>query len=169
MAEEGHLLLEELALARVGVVALLLQPSQHELHQLSVLLCCAGVDEDVIDEHHHAFVQPVTQDALHLPLESGRRVADTEGHVSRLLQSQRRGEGQQLLRLLVHRDLPEALEQVELGEDAAALQVVEHHLRQRQRVGVRHSQLVHAPVVPARPLLVQHDAVALLGHQHRLS
>ncbi len=116
VAKERHLPLEELALVRVGYVALLQQSSHHPLHELRVFLRRLGIDEDVVHEDHYTSVQLVAQHTLHLSLEHSGCVLHAEGHIVRLVKAQWGRHGQHLLAGFLHRDLPEAFRQIQLAE-----------------------------------------------------
>src|ERR1700677_326708 len=116
VAQKGYLTLEELALVWMSIVAFVLEPLQHPVHQLGVLFCRLTVDEDVVDKDDHSLVQSIPQDPLHLPLKDSGSVLHTKWHAVRLIQSQRRSHCQDLLAGLFQRDLPEAFRQVHLAE-----------------------------------------------------
>src|ERR1700761_5024340 len=87
VTQERDFSLEELTLVRMSIVSLLLQSSQHPLHQLCVLLGSLGVDENIVDEHHHSLIELVLEYALHLSLKPRRCVLHPERHTERLIQA----------------------------------------------------------------------------------
>jgi hypothetical protein len=58
-----------------------------------MLLFVLGIDQDVIDENHHKFIQFSHEDWVHEVHEVGRCISETEGHNKIFIQSITCGEG----------------------------------------------------------------------------
>ena len=124
-------------------------------------------NKDVIDIHHDADVKSSPEDALHLALKSCRRVGDAEGHHRPLARPIRCRESQVRTALGSQRDLIISLRQIQLGEKLSAVQLSEHCLRQRQRVGVFSHQRIHPAIVDTKSRLTGRFAVLVLLDYHQ--
>jgi hypothetical protein len=68
----------KLTLAKFGIKLVLSQGSQHKLQMLCVLFLGLGVDQDVINEHHHKLVEELHEHLVHEIHEVGRGIGQAE-------------------------------------------------------------------------------------------
>ena len=82
MPEESHLLEPELAFAEFGIKLMVAKPLKNCSKMFLVFVLALGVNEDVINEHHHKFVQEVHKHLVHHMHKECRSVSEAEGHNS---------------------------------------------------------------------------------------
>ena len=63
-----------------GVETVFPQASEQFADVFLMLFEIIGIDEDVIEIDHNAFVKQISKDVVHKPLERGRRVGEAERH-----------------------------------------------------------------------------------------
>ena len=80
MSEESHLLEPKLTFAEFGIQLMIAKPLQNCPKMLLMLVLALGVNEDVVNEHHHEFVQQVHKHLVHHMHKECRSVGEAEGH-----------------------------------------------------------------------------------------
>ena len=80
MPEESHLLEPELTFAKFGINLMVVKPLQNFSKMLLVFILALGVNEYVINKHHHKFVQEVHKHLVHHMHKECRSIGETEGH-----------------------------------------------------------------------------------------
>ena len=80
MSEESHLLEPNLTFAEFGIQLMIAKPLQNCAKMFLMFVLAFGVNEDVINEHHHKLVQEIHKHLIHHMHEEGRGVGETKGH-----------------------------------------------------------------------------------------
>ena len=80
MSEEFHLLEPKLTFAEFGLQLMIAKPLQNCPKMLLVFILSLGVNEDVINEYHHKFIQEVHKHLVHHMHKECRSVGEVEGH-----------------------------------------------------------------------------------------
>ena len=80
MSEESHLLEPELTFAEFGIKLMVAKPLQNCSKMLLVFILALGVNEDVINEYHHKFIQEVHKHLVHHMHKECRSIGEAEGH-----------------------------------------------------------------------------------------
>ena len=159
VAEELDLVHEQLAFALLGVQMVLPQSRQCRAHIALVLLQCAAVDDDVVQEDEDAAIEQVAEALVHQVLEGGWRVGQPHRQHCPLEVTVASAECRLLAVCLGQWDLVEARAQVDLAEVLGSLQPVEQIVSVRQRVAVAYRQVVQPAIVDAEA----ERAILLLG------
>ena len=92
MPEESHLLEPKLTFAEFGIKLMVAKPLQNCSKMLLVSVLGLGVNEDVINEHHHKFVQEVHKYLVHHMHKECRSIGVAEGHNGVLIKTVSSGE-----------------------------------------------------------------------------
>ena len=125
VAEEGHLVLEELTLLCLDPEMVSAEAFQHLLDVLEVLLHVVRVDQDVVKVDDDTLVDEVVHNLVDEVLEGGGRVGEAERHDEVFVQAARGSERR--FPLIARTDAYQVIRrpQVDLGEDLPALEPIE--------------------------------------------
>ena len=80
MPEESNLLEPELTFAELGIKLMVAKPLQNCSKMLLMFVLALGVNEDVVNEHHHEFVPEIHKHLFHHMHKECRSVGEAEGH-----------------------------------------------------------------------------------------
>lgn len=89
MAQVSHFSLQKCTFLKLRLKTLLLQPPQHHLQPLQMLLYGGGEDHNVIELRQQRLTLLVTEQPLHQSLEGARGVAEAEWHTIPFEQAKR--------------------------------------------------------------------------------
>ena len=92
MPEESHLLEPELTFAEFGIKLMVPKPLQNCSQMLFVFVLALGVNEDVINEYHHKFIQEVHKNLVHHMHKECRSIGEAERHNGVLIKTVSSGE-----------------------------------------------------------------------------
>ena len=82
MSEESHLLEPKLTFAEFGIQFMIAKSLQNYAKMFLMFVLAFGVNEDVINEYHHKFIQEVHKYLVHHMHKECRSVGEAEGHDS---------------------------------------------------------------------------------------
>ena len=92
MPVASHLLEPKLTFAEFGIKLMIAKPLQNCSEMLLVFIFALGVNEYVVNEHNHKFVQEIHKHLVHHMHEEGRGIGEAEGHNGILIKTIPSGE-----------------------------------------------------------------------------
>ena len=116
MPEKSNLLEPKLTFAELGIKLMVAKPLQNCSEMFLVLVFALGVNEDVINEHHHKFVQEIHKHLVHHMHEEGWGLSEAEGHNGILIKTVLSGERGLGNILLLYFELMISGPQINFGE-----------------------------------------------------
>src|SRR3954471_24264443 len=116
MSKESHLLEPKLTFAEFGIQLMIVKSLQNCSKMLLMFVLALGVNEYVVNEHHHKFVQEIHKHLVHHMHEESWGVGEAEGHNGILIKTVPSGEHGLRNILLIYLELMIFGPQINFGE-----------------------------------------------------
>jgi len=149
MAEIANRFCTKETLGLFGEQPVLAQTLEHRLDMLQMLGPCRTIDQYIIKKYKDEPMEERLEDVVHKSLECCGRIRQAKGHHQELIVAPMSSERRLRDIIRMHPDLVVAAAEIDLGEVAGALELVEELVNDRNWKFILHGLVIEGPIVDA--------------------